>query len=70
MPLYEYRCNDCGKEFEKMVRFSETGQNPACPSCEGQDTRKMISSFASLGNSPAGAGVAASSSCSSGGAFR
>ena len=23
MPLYEYRCEDCGNEFEEMLHFSE-----------------------------------------------
>jgi putative FmdB family regulatory protein len=23
MPFYEYRCNECGGEFEKMLPFSE-----------------------------------------------
>ncbi|MBO4793930.1 MAG: zinc ribbon domain-containing protein, partial [Deltaproteobacteria bacterium] len=28
MPLYEYRCDDCGAEFEELCRESET---PPCP---------------------------------------
>jgi putative FmdB family regulatory protein len=48
MPLYEYQCNTCGEEFEKMVRFSEAELTPACPACQGEDTRKKISAFASL----------------------
>jgi putative FmdB family regulatory protein len=69
MPLYEYQCNDCGKDFEKMVRFSEANQNQPCPSCQGQDTKKKISSFASLGGSLGGTSVPASSSCGSRGGF-
>ncbi|MFZ6030046.1 MAG: FmdB family zinc ribbon protein [Chloroflexota bacterium] len=70
MPLYEYHCNDCAKEFEKMVRFSEANQNPPCPACEGRDTRKKISSFASLGGAQSVGAVSSGSSCGSSGAFR
>jgi len=69
MPLYEYQCNECGEEFEKIVRFSEAAQNPACPSCQGQDTRKKISTIASRGNSLSGANVSPSSICGSRGGF-
>jgi putative FmdB family regulatory protein len=69
MPLYEYQCDDCGKEFEKMVRFSEANQTPTCPSCQGQDTKKKISSFASLGGSLSVASASTSSSCGSRGGF-
>ena len=35
MPIYEYECNQCGEAFEKMMRFSEADQIPACPHCQG-----------------------------------
>ncbi len=31
MPIYEYRCQACGHEFEKLVRLSDPV--PPCPSC-------------------------------------
>ncbi len=33
MPIYEYACFDCGREFEELVRGDE---RPSCPSC-GKD---------------------------------
>jgi putative FmdB family regulatory protein len=69
MPLYEYQCRDCGEEFEKMARFSEAEQNPPCPQCQGKDTKKKISSFASLGNFLGGSATPAASSCTSRGGF-
>ena len=54
MPLYEYRCNQCGEAFEKMVRFSEADHVPACPNCESKDTRKAISTIASFGTADSG----------------
>ena len=41
MPIYEYSCRDCGKEFEELV-FSE-GQKVLCPECGSEEARKMIS---------------------------
>ncbi len=38
MPFYEYRCNDCGTEFEMLMRFSEADRRPECPSCESPKT--------------------------------
>jgi putative FmdB family regulatory protein len=69
MPLYEYRCNQCGAAFEKMVRWAEAGSSPACPHCQSKDTQKKISIFASVGTS-SGNATAASGSCSSAGGFR
>ncbi len=68
MPLYEFICDDCGKEFEKMVRFSDANQPQDCPSCKSQETHKKISKVASFGASMGG-GLSSSSSCGSGGGF-
>jgi putative FmdB family regulatory protein len=69
MPLYEYQCINCGKQFEKMVRFSEGVQNQACPACQSQDTRKKISMIASLGKNLNGTGLSTGSSCTPRGGF-
>jgi putative FmdB family regulatory protein len=69
MPLYEYHCNECGEEFEKMVRFSEADLGPTCPTCQSRDTKKKISSFASLGSSLGWTSSSTSSSCGSSGGF-
>ena len=69
MPLYEYRCKDCGTEFEKQLRFSEANQLPACPNCNSTQTRKKISSVVSFIANSTGSPASASSSCSTGGGF-
>jgi putative FmdB family regulatory protein len=69
MPLYEYQCNDCGEEFEKMVRFSEANHSPICPSCQSQDTSKKISKIASFGGSLGGTSASTGSNCGSSGGF-
>ena len=43
MPLYEYACKSCSKEFEALVRASETAE---CPSCHGKDLERRLSVFA------------------------
>lgn len=42
MPLYEYRCDACGHEFEALQKISD---EPLihCPACEAQDLRKLVS---------------------------
>ena len=41
MPIYEYRCGDCGHEFEKLVKLGASP--PPCPTCEGSDVTKRVS---------------------------
>jgi putative FmdB family regulatory protein len=49
MPLYEYRCKECGEAFEMMRRFSEADLTPACPKCESPKTEKRLSKVAAFG---------------------
>ncbi len=46
MPIYEYRCQSCGNEFELMRPFAEAGELAICPQCGGRG-EKLISTFAS-----------------------
>lgn len=69
MPLYEYRCNDCGTEFEMNLRFSESDLLPACPACQGSHTRKKLSAVASLGNTNSGSTAGTGAACGGGGRF-
>jgi putative FmdB family regulatory protein len=43
MPIYEYACQDCGKEFELLVRSDTV---PACPQCHTTHLEKKLSVFA------------------------
>jgi putative FmdB family regulatory protein len=43
MPLFEYACKECDREFELLVRGSET---PECPSCHATDLERRLSVFA------------------------
>jgi putative FmdB family regulatory protein len=68
MPLYVYHCNECGDDFEKMVRFSEADLVQPCPDCQSQDTKKKISAVASF-SATLGSSSNSSSSCGSRGGF-
>lgn len=41
MPIYEYGCEECGHEFETLVRSSS--DVPRCPSCASIDLAKRFS---------------------------
>lgn len=69
MPIYEYHCSNCDREFEKLVRFSDPNINsPECPHCSSENTFKRLSTVAAFTKVTAGA--AAGSSCTSSGPFR
>ena len=46
MPIFEYRCLDCGKRFEKLVLKPATDK-VACPKCGKRKLEQLISSFLS-----------------------
>lgn len=45
MPIYEYRCTECGHEFEKIQKVSDRAVR-TCPVCKGRVERLIsVSSF-------------------------
>lgn len=53
MPIYEYKCRKCGKEFELLVMGD--GTKPACEHCGSSSVDKQFSAFAvgsSAGSAP------------------
>ena len=48
MPIYGYKCNECGHEFEiitQTVKKGEAWENRICPNCLTSDIKKLPSSF-------------------------
>jgi putative FmdB family regulatory protein len=43
MPIFEYLCKGCGKQFELLVRGSE---RPHCPKCKSTRLEQLLSAFA------------------------
>lgn len=49
MPIYEYRCRECGDVFDAFQRVGEGGDKLNCPKCGAPRPEKLFSSFASTG---------------------
>ncbi|MGQ9776380.1 MAG: FmdB family zinc ribbon protein [Thermodesulfobacteriota bacterium] len=43
MPIYEYRCNDCGAISEFLVGVTSKGEALTCKQCGGSQLEKMLS---------------------------
>lgn len=42
MPIYDYECDDCKKQFEAIRKI--TDENPVeCPECHKTNTHRLIS---------------------------
>ena len=62
MPIYEFRCRDCGSTFEALRPLGDDGRDLACPSCGAREPEKRLSVFAAS----RGGGASATPSCGSG----
>ncbi len=54
MPLYEYKCKECGKQFESYRRLSEEGKIEMCPVCGSPAEKMGLSLFRPKGGSASG----------------
>jgi putative FmdB family regulatory protein len=41
MPVFEYKCRQCGLQFEYLVLHSSPA--PECPACQAEDLEQQIS---------------------------
>jgi putative FmdB family regulatory protein len=46
MPIYEYRCEGCGKVSSFLVRSVEAHKTPSCPKCGTAGMSRVFSLFA------------------------
>ena len=69
MPMYEYRCRDCGATFDELVPSAQVSDSEiACPYCGEHAAEKLMSAFASSGSGSSAASVAGGGgSCGSSG---
>jgi putative FmdB family regulatory protein len=51
MPVYEYHCDKCGKNFDLFVRSATRESEPKCPQCGSSEVKKAISLFGVGGTS-------------------
>ena len=49
MPIYEYKCPECGAGFEKFCRSSNQGDGQqACPECGCEKAGRVLSRLGSV----------------------
>lgn len=49
MPLYEYRCQDCGQRHDRRRSYQEADEPTPCPACHSVRSRRLLSIFAYTG---------------------
>jgi putative FmdB family regulatory protein len=47
MPLYEYRCEECSRQFEATQSVHARVEDTECPFCHAQRATRLLSSFSS-----------------------
>lgn len=45
MPLFDFKCRGCGREFEALVR-PQDASGPRCPACASEDLERQLPTFA------------------------
>ena len=55
MPTYQYRCKQCGEEFEKVQSFSDDSI-PKCPGCGTRSKKNVTKVFGKVGIAFKGSG--------------
>ena len=66
MPLYEFKCRQCGTAFEDLIRNAAEEAEAQCPRCGAKSPQRLLSA-AALGLVGAAGGGALSSGGSCGG---
>ena len=62
MPIYEYHCEKCGKDFECLVMGSD---EPECPHCESKEVSRLLSACGFVSKGASGETVSQSAGTSS-----
>jgi putative FmdB family regulatory protein len=55
MPIYEYRCEECGKRSSALLG-TYSSPDPVCPHCGKPALRRLVSTFATVSSSEGDAG--------------
>lgn len=66
MPIYEYRCDDCGTKFEKLVRRAAETATLTCPSCGESHLKQELSVFSARANGSPRVGETTPGGCPAG----
>lgn len=65
MPIYEYKCKSCDTAFETLRAMRDAESAARCPTCQGEDTMRLLSRIAAPARS--GDGEACDTSAFGGG---
>jgi putative FmdB family regulatory protein len=66
MPVYDYRCTECGTLYDVYHKVREVKEDVICPSCESLEHTKLMS-VASVAVSAGSSASAAPRGCEMGG---
>lgn len=66
MPLFEYRCGECG-EVTEVLESRDSGEKHVCPKCGSEKMDKVFSAFGvdsrGGGSAPSGGGSCTTGTC-------
>jgi len=48
MPMYDYRCKECGFRFEELVFNWNEDEEMVCPQCSARDTERLMGAPATI----------------------
>ncbi len=65
MPIYEFHCEDCGKNFESLIMISSALDDLTCKYCNSSNIKKMISATSTQPTQGSAIPAGALSGCSS-----
>lgn len=64
MPIYDYHCDNCNNDFEKLVRSMFSTETITCPDCGSHEVKKTVSLFGGIsGGGSARSGGASLQAC-------
>lgn len=55
MPMYEYRCAECGRVYEQLRRMPDADKDLKCPHCQSEQVERQVSACA-IGGCGGGSG--------------
>lgn len=65
MPIYEYVCQDCKKEFEVIRPMSQADAPMTCATCGGENIKRKLALVTAMSGGHAVAGASGGAACGS-----
>jgi putative FmdB family regulatory protein len=56
MPTYEFKCVNCGHDFEVTAHIADRDKKAVCPQCGSRDVTTVFGAFAVGGGGKSGSG--------------